>query len=83
MAQVVSRRPLTAENRLRNQTTAHGIYVGRSGTWTGFFASTSMLRTIATQSRLDTNQKIFRPIRSNEKRRSIKQNKKENKSILS
>jgi hypothetical protein len=63
--QVVSRRPLTAENRLRNQTTARGIYVGRSGTWTGFSARTSILRTVATQWALDINHTIFRPILSN------------------
>jgi hypothetical protein len=71
-AQVVSRRPLTAETRLRNQTTARGIYFERSGTWTGFSASTSVLRTVTTQSTIDTNQTIFRPVLSNEKRRSIK-----------
>ena len=71
-AQVVSSLPFTVETRLRNQTNAYVIYVERSGTWTGFSASTSVLRTIVTQPTLDTNHTIFIPILSNEKRHSIK-----------
>jgi hypothetical protein len=37
MAQAVSRRPVTAEARVRSQVSPHGIFGGQSGTGTGFF----------------------------------------------
>jgi hypothetical protein len=37
MAQAVSRRPLTAEARVRSRVSPCGIYGGQSGTGTGFF----------------------------------------------
>jgi hypothetical protein len=40
MSQVVSRRPVTAEARLRSQASLYGICCGRSGTGTGFPPST-------------------------------------------
>jgi hypothetical protein len=40
MAQAVSRRPLTAEARVRSQVNPCGIYGGQSGTGTGFSPST-------------------------------------------
>jgi hypothetical protein len=42
MAQAVSRRPLTAEARVRSRVGPCGIYGGQSGTGTGFFPSTSV-----------------------------------------
>jgi hypothetical protein len=42
MAQAVSRRPLTAETRLRSWVSPCGICGGQSGTGTGFFPSTSV-----------------------------------------
>jgi hypothetical protein len=42
MAQAVSRRPLTAEARVRAQVSARGIYSGQSGTGTGFSPSSSV-----------------------------------------
>jgi hypothetical protein len=41
MAQAVSRRPLTAETRVRSRVGPCGICGGQSGTGTGFSASTS------------------------------------------
>jgi hypothetical protein len=43
MAQAVSRRPLTAEARVRSQVNPCGICGGQSGTGTGFSPSTSLL----------------------------------------
>jgi hypothetical protein len=42
MAQSVSRRPLTAEDRVRSRVNQCGICGGRSGTGTGFSPSTSV-----------------------------------------
>jgi hypothetical protein len=42
MAQAVSRRPLTAEARVRSRVSPRGIYGGQSGTGTGFSPSTSV-----------------------------------------
>jgi hypothetical protein len=42
MAQVVSRRPLTAEARVRARVNARGICGGQSGTGTGFSPSSSV-----------------------------------------
>ena len=42
MAEAVSRRPLTAEARVRSRVSPCGIYGGRSGTETGFSPSTSV-----------------------------------------
>jgi hypothetical protein len=42
MAQVVSRRPLTAETRVRDQVCSCGICGGQSGTGTGFSRSLSV-----------------------------------------
>jgi hypothetical protein len=43
MAQAVSRRPLTAEARIRSLVSPCGVYGGQSGTGTGFSPSTSVL----------------------------------------
>jgi hypothetical protein len=42
MAQVVSRRPLTAEARVRSWVSSCGICGGKNGTGTGFCPSTSV-----------------------------------------
>jgi hypothetical protein len=42
MAQAVSRRPLTAEARVRSRVSTCGICGGQSGTGTGFSPSTSV-----------------------------------------
>jgi hypothetical protein len=42
MVQAVSRRPLTAEARVRSRVCPCGIYGGQSGTGTGFSPSTSV-----------------------------------------
>ena len=42
MAQAVSRRPLTAETRIRSQASPCGICGAQSGTATGFSTSTSV-----------------------------------------
>jgi hypothetical protein len=42
MAQVVSRRPLTAEARVRDRVNPCGICGGQSGTGTGFSTSSSV-----------------------------------------
>ena len=42
MAQVVSRRPLTAEAQFRSQTSSCEIFVGHNGTGTGFSPSISV-----------------------------------------
>jgi hypothetical protein len=42
MAQVVSRRPLTAEARVHARVNPYGIYGGQSGTGTGFSSSSSV-----------------------------------------
>jgi hypothetical protein len=42
MAQAVSRRPLTAEARVRSSISPRGIYGGQSGTGTDFCPSTSV-----------------------------------------
>jgi hypothetical protein len=42
MAQAVSRRPLTAEARVRSRVSPRGICGGQSGTGTGLFPSTSV-----------------------------------------
>jgi hypothetical protein len=42
MAQVVSRRPLTAEARIRFRVNPRGICGGQSGTRTGFYPSSSV-----------------------------------------
>jgi hypothetical protein len=42
MAQAVSRRPLTANARVRSRVSACGIWGGQSGTGTGFSPSTSV-----------------------------------------
>jgi hypothetical protein len=42
MPQVVSRRPLTAEARVRARFNPCGIYGGKSGTGTGFSTSSSV-----------------------------------------
>jgi hypothetical protein len=42
MAQAVSRRPLTAEARVRSRVSLCGIYGGQSGTGTGFSWNTSV-----------------------------------------
>jgi hypothetical protein len=42
MAQAVSRRPLTAETRVRSRVGSCGICGGQSGTGTGFSLSTSV-----------------------------------------
>jgi hypothetical protein len=42
MAQAVSRRPPTAEARVRSWVSPCGIYGGQNGTGTGFFPSTSV-----------------------------------------
>jgi hypothetical protein len=42
MAQVVSRRPLTAEARVRSRVNSCGICGGQSGTGTGFSPSSSV-----------------------------------------
>jgi hypothetical protein len=42
MAQVVSRRLLTAETRVRAFADPYGIYGGQSGTESGFYPSTSV-----------------------------------------
>ena len=43
MAQAVSRRPLTAETRVRSRVNPREIFIGQSGTGTGFFPSNSGL----------------------------------------
>jgi hypothetical protein len=43
MAQAVSRRPLTAEARVRSRVSPCGLCGGQSGTGTGFSPSTSVL----------------------------------------
>jgi hypothetical protein len=43
MSQVVSRRPLTAEARVRARVNPCGIYGGQSGIGTGFSPSSSVL----------------------------------------
>jgi hypothetical protein len=42
MAQAVSRRPITAEARVRSRVRPCGMYVGQSGTGTCFSPSTSV-----------------------------------------
>jgi hypothetical protein len=42
MAQAVSRRPFTAETRVRSRVSSCGICSGQSGTGTGFSPSTSV-----------------------------------------
>jgi hypothetical protein len=42
MAQVVSRRPLTAETKVRARVNLSGIFGGQSGTGTGFSPSSSV-----------------------------------------
>jgi hypothetical protein len=43
MAQAISRRPLTAETRVRSRVSPCGICGGQSGTGTGFSPSTSVV----------------------------------------
>jgi len=42
MAEVISRRPFTAEARIKHQASPRGICVGQSGTGAGFSSSTSV-----------------------------------------